>query len=392
MTENILLVDDDQNLLAACERNFHRKFQLHTATGAEAGLQKITASGPFAMVISDRQMPGMDGIQFLALVRERAPDTVRVMLTGNADLEGAIKVVNEGNIFRFLTKPCPLEVLGKVMEDGLAQYRLVTSEKELLNKTLSGSIKLLTDILSMVEPDSFGRAQMVRDLVNSLAKKLRVENDWEIPLAIMLAPIGNVTIPQRLLLRSRAGEVLSKVEEQLVAQLPETAARLLSNIPRLQGVANIVRYQHHRYDGEGLPKDSIHGEALPLGSRLLKILSDLAQLQTQNMTRTQALDRMQSRLGWYDPVLLQAVRQYYGMAVRWQDDSGAEIYISLCDLAPGMVLRASIETLDGTLILAAGHQLTEMTLEKVKNFALISGIKEPLQVINPANATPPPLS
>src|SRR4029077_11303089 len=133
-------------------------FRVETAEGGEAALDKIAAHGPFAVVVSDRQMPRMDGIKFLSLVKERAPDTVRLMLTGNADLDGAIKVVNEGNIFRFLTKPCPLEVLGKAVEDALGQYRLVTAEKELLNKTLSGSIKLLCDILSMIDPQSFGRA------------------------------------------------------------------------------------------------------------------------------------------------------------------------------------------------------------------------------------------
>ena len=151
----------------------------------------------------------MDGIQLLSLVRERAPDTVRIMLTGNADLEGAIKVVNEGNIFRFLTKPCPPEILGKAVEDALAQYRLVIAEKELLNKTLSGSIKLLTDILSMMEPQSFGRAQPMRDVISSVTKKFKADNDWEIPLAVMLAPIGNVTIPPELLLRARAGAALT---------------------------------------------------------------------------------------------------------------------------------------------------------------------------------------
>jgi len=121
MIEKVLFVDDDPNLLASCERNFRNKFLTETADGGAAALEKIAAHGPFAVVVSDRQMPHMDGIRFLSLVKERAPDTVRLMLTGNADLEGAIKVVNEGNIFRFLTKPCSLEILGKAVEDALVQ-------------------------------------------------------------------------------------------------------------------------------------------------------------------------------------------------------------------------------------------------------------------------------
>jgi response regulator RpfG family c-di-GMP phosphodiesterase len=389
MNDKILFVDDDPNLLASCERSFHRKFPIETAEGAEAALGKIAAHGPYAVVVSDRQMPGMNGIQFLSLVRERAPDTVRIMLTGNADLEGAIKVVNEGNIFRFLTKPCPLDVLGKAVEDARAQYQLVTAEKELLNKTLSGSIKLLTDILSMMEPQSFGRAQTMRDIINSVVKQFKMDNVWEIHLAVMLASIGNVTIPPETLVHSRAGKVLSKVEERMVAQLPETAARLLANIPRLEGVARIVRYQHKQYDGTGFPADAVKGEAIPLGSRLLKILADMAQLQAGGLTRLKALDEMQSRRGWYDPTLLDAVRSYYGVTATMRESNEPSISIAIADLAPGMVLRSNIETKEGTLILSAGHHLSDMTLEKIRNFDLLSGIKEPIFVVAPESAVLP---
>jgi response regulator RpfG family c-di-GMP phosphodiesterase len=390
MTDRVLFVDDDPNLLASCERNFHRHFPVETAEGGEAALQKIAERGPFAVVVSDRQMPQMDGIRFLSLVKERAPDTVRIMLTGNADLEGAIQVVNEGNIFRFLTKPCSLEILGKVVADALAQYRLVTAEKELLNKTLSGSIKLLTDILSMMEPQLFGRAQTLRDIIINVAKKFKAENDWEIPLAVMLAPIGHVTIPPELLIRARDGGVLSKVEEQIVSQLPETAARLLANIPRLEGVARIVRYSRKNYDGSGQPCDLVKGGALPLGSRLLKILNDLAQLQAGGSNRLQALNEMHTRLGWYDPALLDAVREYYGVGTAARDATRSSVSISIHDLAPGMVLRSNIETKEGTLILCAGHHITEMTLEKIKNFDRVSGIKEPLFVEGPEPVVPQP--
>jgi response regulator RpfG family c-di-GMP phosphodiesterase len=383
MNQKVLFVDDDQNLLASCERNFRRQFDVATATGGEAALQTIAERGPFAVVVSDRQMPGMDGIQFLSLVRERAPDTVRIMLTGNADLEGAIKVVNEGNIFRFLTKPCAQEILGNAVADALAQFQLVTAEKELLNKTLSGSIKLLTDILSLMEPQSFGRAETMRDIITSVTRKFKLENDWEIHLAVMLAPISFVTVPAETLLRARSGKVLSKVEEQILNQLPETAGRLLSNIPRLEGVGRVVRYHHKQYDGGGFPSDAVKGEALPFGSRLLKILGDLTYLQTNGASRIKALDEMQSRFGWYDPLLLDAVRTYYGIASATRENTRSNISIGIADLAAGMVLRSNIETKEGTLILSTGHHITEMTLEKIRNFSRVSGIREPIFVEGP---------
>jgi hypothetical protein len=227
----------------------------------------------------------------------------------------------------------------------------------------------------------------MRDIIIKVTKKFKAENDWEIPLAVMLAPIGNVTIPPELLIRARSGVNLSKVEEEMMARLPETAARLLANIPRLGGVARIVRYQHKNYDGSGVPHDVIKGEALPLGSRLIKILSDFAQLQSGNMSRLHALNEMQTRLGWYDPTLLDAVREYYGVAVAARDAACPSISISISDLTPGMVLRSKIETKEGTLILCAGHHITEMNLEKIKNFDIVFGIKEPLFVEGPEALT-----
>ena len=381
MSKKVLFVDDDPHLLASCERNFRKQFEVDTAEGGEAGLAKIAERGPYAVVVADRQMPRMDGIQFLSTVREQAPDTIRMMLTGNADLEAAIRVVNEGNIFRFLTKPCPPDVLGKAVADALEQYRLVTAEKELLNKTLSGSIKLLTDILSMVEPQSFGRAQTVRDTISSVAEKLHLNNAWEIHLAIMLAPIGYVTIPPETLVKSRSGQRLSEAEEQMLGRVPETASRLLANIPRLEGVARIVRFQRKHFDGSGFPPDSGTGEAIPRGSRLLKILLDMMQLQRHGMAHAQALDEMQRRAGWYDPALLAAVRAYYGDATsKTADAPRTTIPLPLKDLSAGMVLRSNVETVDGMLILASGHQLNEMTVEKIKNFGQVVGIKEPILV------------
>ena len=387
MSEKILFVDDDPNLLASCERTLRRHFQVETAEGGEAGLAKVASRGPYAVVVADRQMPRMDGIEFLGAVRKKAPDTIRIMLTGNADLEGAMRVVNEGNIFRFLTKPCQPDMLTRALQDAQAQYRLVTAERELLNKTLNGSIKLLTDILAMVESQSFGRSQMLRDAITAITGRLYVENAWEIHLAVMLASIGYVTIPPETLIKSRAKQPLSVVEEQMLARLPETTARLLANIPRLEGVARIVQYQHKHFDGSGLPADEVAGESIPFGSRLLKILVDMTDERNTGVGRANAFEKMQAQAGWYDPGLLAAVRRCMeGGQAGAIDVSELSRPVHLIDLRPGMVLRSNAETRDGTQILYAGHVLSDMTIEKLHNFERVVGIKEPMLVENTGTA------
>ena len=114
----------------------------------------------------------MDGVQFLQEAQRVAPDSVRIMLTGNADQQTAAGAVNEGRIFRFLNKPCTPEDLGHALTAGLEQYRLITAEKELLEKTLGGTIKMLMEILATVDPDLFGRAQALRLNMRALADAL----------------------------------------------------------------------------------------------------------------------------------------------------------------------------------------------------------------------------
>jgi response regulator RpfG family c-di-GMP phosphodiesterase len=381
MNSKILLVDDDRNMLATTERILRNKFDVETAQGSAAALVKINSSGPYAVIVADRQMPEMDGVQLLNKVKELSPDTVRLMLTGNAELESVIRVVNESNIFRFLTKPCPTNLLTKALEDALKLHQLVVSEKELLNKTLNGSIKLLTDILSMVEAPSFGDSQTLRDAITNATARLGLDNAWEIHLAAMLAPIGNVTVPPETLVRARAGQPLSKAEEQMLAHTPESAARLLANIPRLEGVAQIVRYQNKAFDGSGMPQDTVTGTAIPAGARLLKIITDFMDLQRAGKPQAEVFEAMRARQGRYDLALLTAFQKSFdGQASVRVSAARSTAAVTAKDLTTGMILRSNVETKDGILIMRAGHQINGMTLEKILNFASVVGVKEPIMV------------
>ena len=131
MGEKILFVDDESPVLEGYQRLLHREFAVNTALGGHQGLAAIRANGPFAVIVSDMRMPEMNGIEFLAQVRQTAPDSVRMLLTGHAELDAAIEAVNKGNIFRFLTKPCNKPVLVDAIQSGLDQYRAAKSQREL---------------------------------------------------------------------------------------------------------------------------------------------------------------------------------------------------------------------------------------------------------------------
>jgi hypothetical protein len=161
---------------------------------------------------------------------------------------------------------------------------------------------------------------------------------------------------------------------------------LLTNIPRLEGVAKIVRYQHKAFDGSGFPADAVSGEAIPIGSRLLKIFSDVFQLERTGLSHIEALDQMKSRPGVYDPQLLASLRAISRQETIVAKPETQSVAVTVKDLTPGMVLYSNVLTKDGVLIITAGHEINEMTLEKILNFESISGIREPIFVINPQPA------
>lgn len=134
MTNQILFVDDEQYSLEGFRRALHGEFEIETASGGEQGLAAIHVLGPFAIVVSDMQMPGMNGAEFLSRVRELAPQTVRMLLTGHKDIDQAVAAVNEGQIFRYLTKPCGKNALLSALRLGLARYEANVKEKELIKE------------------------------------------------------------------------------------------------------------------------------------------------------------------------------------------------------------------------------------------------------------------
>jgi DNA-binding NtrC family response regulator len=173
MSDRILFVDDDPNLLAAFQRNLRKKFSFDTALGAEKAPRLLQASEPYAVVLTDMNMPGMNGIELLERIATLSPATVRLMLTGSADQQTAtVDAVDRGRAFSFLNKPCPSETLVSALENGLKHFQLLRLEREQLEGTLAGSVKMLTDAL--------GRGQRLRESMNTFARHLGVGPAWEL--------------------------------------------------------------------------------------------------------------------------------------------------------------------------------------------------------------------
>lgn len=374
MNQRILLVDDDLNILQGFKRRLRGRFQIETALGGKEGLEVVVEVGPFAVIVSDMQMPEMDGIEFLNAVRRLAPDSVRMMLTGNADQKTAMNAVNDGHIFRFLTKPCSPEAFTKALEAGIQQYRLVTAERELLSKTLTGSVSILTEVLSLVNPTAFGQATSVRRLVSRLCQEVQVDNAWEIEIAAMLSQVGCVTIPETTLAKLSSGVELSAEELQTYQGHPRVGHDLIAKIPRLKGVAEIIAYQLKCFDGSGVPHDGKQEDQIPFGARILRLVIDAAQLISVGKSTEDVWSTIHDRKGRYDPALIGALAAV--LDVKYVIKS-----VEIKHLEENMLLDENIVTQSGDLLVARGREVTSSLRERLKTFATTARrVREPIRV------------
>lgn len=353
MTERILFVDDEPNILDTFLRNLRRAFDVTTAEGPEQGLLALEGKGPFAVVVSDLRMPGMDGITFLEHVRQRAPDAVRVILSGHGDFATAVAAVNRGAVFRFLIKPSPPEELVAVLRDALRQHRLVVAERELLRGTLRGSVQVLTGVLALVNPDAFGRSERIRELVVRVGARLDAKPLWQLELAAMLCQLGCVALPPDTLRKRLAGEELNAEERQIWGMHPEIAAGLLAHIPRLKEVAAMVGAQ------QAPPTPEV-----PLGARILRAALDYDMELRRGLAPTRAVALLRSRPDRYDPAVLDALAD--GLAAA----SDAPMRgVPVAELRPGMVLARDLVDAKGAPLLLAGQQVSEASISRLRNLA-----------------------
>jgi response regulator RpfG family c-di-GMP phosphodiesterase len=383
----VLAVDDEPNVLQGLTLILRKVVALTTASSGAEGLEKIkqaAGAGGFAVIISDMRMPGMDGAQFLAQARQIAPDSTRILLTGQSELAQAVKAVNEGQLFRFLTKPCPPELLVPSIQAAVAQHALVHAERELLEKTLRGSVQTLTDILSLVSPAAFGRANRVKRLVAIMADVLQLSDRWVAEVASMFWPIGYVVLPQKTAEKVLGGKPLDPDEKTMAEKVPAVTRQLLGHIPRLGPVVEILEAHTRRFDGGGLPPVDVArlaGDRIPLGARVLRVALDYDQLDDGGLDQATVIKTLRGRSGIYDVRILDALEA--GLERR-KGGQATVLSLPLKDLLTGMVLAADVLTASGTLLVTRGNELTPGTLARLRNFASTAGIREPVLVFGDA--------
>lgn len=415
----ILCVDDEPHILSSLRRLFRGEgYEILVANSGAEGLE-LLSKHPVDVIISDMRMPVMDGVVFLERAREASPNSVRMLLTGYADVGQVMGAVNRGEIYRYITKPWDdtdivllvrhalerrkleeekrrLEALTQKQNEELrelnqsleakvvqrtaqlkAAHDSLVASNEKLKRNFLTSIRMLSSMIELREPRLGGHSRRVAELARRIAARmgLDAQETQQIFIAGLLHAIGKIGFPDSLLeqpVSMMNGEQLGKYR-----QYPVRGQQLLMPLEDLAEAAAIVRAHQERFDGEGFP-DRIAGLNIPLGARILALASDYDNLQIgvlarNQLSREQASQLIVERRGTrYDPAVVAAfVEVTTGRAPVPEGPPARELKVAA--LRPGMRTARDLVTRDGQLLLSADHVLTERLIAQIGDFEKSSG-------------------
>ncbi|MEO1496232.1 MAG: response regulator [Planctomycetota bacterium] len=372
--EKVLLVDDDPNVLQAYQRRLRRRFTVETALCSEEGVTAVDILGPFAVVVSDMQMPRENGADFLQRILQRAPESVRIMLTGNADQQTAVDAVNVGRVFRFLNKPCPAEELEAAIRAGIDEHHRLQAERKLVSKTLDGVVGLLTKVLALASPEAFGRGERLKQLATELATAAELDDAWELELAASLSQLGAVNATALL---PAAGA--SSPAARTTASSPNpyrVASELIAEAPRLGGVARLVATLTPDWNptGDNSPRFATEAE-------LLRLAIGFEERVSAGDSAPAAAEALGAIPGEYSADAVSALHKV--VATR---DRRRLVDATIEQLEDGMELAADVATADGALLIAKGQEVTASLRLRLSNYDESHGVAQPLRVLAPLEA------
>jgi len=413
---SILFVDDEQNILSSLKRLFRPlEYSIYLASGGEEGLRVLNEE-KIDLVISDMRMPNMDGVQFLEQVAKFWPGTIRILLTGYADMKSTISAINKGDIFKYVSKPWEDNDLIRTVQLGLEQKRLKEDKARLLEltrrqnveleelnnnlekkvtarteelqqmfkmlekahdslkKNFISSIKVFSSLINMRDGEAGGHSSSVSAIARKIALKLKLNDDaiQNITVAGLLHDIGKIGLPDNII--DKCYEDLDPKNKRKVEKHPIVGQAMLMVVESLNEVGKIIRSHHERYDGQGYP-DGLIGENIPLGSRILMIANDYDAFQrgvliSGKFVGMNVLSYLVShKYKQYDPEI---VDLFVSMMKNSEKEQAAntkkEILVDTSMLSEGMVLSKDLHSEEGTILLSKGQHINDRLVRSLRTY------------------------
>jgi len=411
---SVLFVDNEQSFLSAFRRLFlnEPEIEIFTAQNSKEALESLSRGGT-DLVVADEQMEQMSGAEFLRLAGENYPDTLRMLLVTAAEVEAAIRLVNSGEVYRFLVKPWNEEELKITIQKGL-EHRALERERERLSmqiKSLDGGLKqkvqqrtiqlekavtrlkqmsedrkrnfqdtlvLLTQIMACSNRFLGGHSKRVAELSRMTAEKLVDSQDEAemVYFGALLHDIGLVGAPDTLF--SKDPEQFTAREKKIFRKHPLIGEEIIGNVHNLKRLSAIIRSHHEEFSGGGFP-DGLHTRNIPFCSRVIRIASDYDHLCfRKGMPAGEAFSLLKTGSGdIYDPRILKVFFNLTGSIV--QKKTSVKVF-SISNLEPGMVLNEDLFLKNGLLLLPQGSIIDSQTIKKISAFSSLLDKKKSVQV------------
>ena len=406
----ILFVDDEENVLRSLKRLFMSEdYTVLTALSGPDGLA-VLKEVEVPVIVSDQRMPIMTGAEFLEKSRELSPDSVRIILTGYADVEAAIGAINRGGAYRYVSKPWNDNELLLVIKDAFDKYRLVKENKYLTELTIQQNDELkkwstelefyvqqhtieltnqnkelkklnaklknnvsevlgsLSGLIELRNRSMRNHSNNVALLSKSIAEEIGLTSPETETIAVgaQLHDIGKIGAPDIILIKNI--DELSSDEMAEYVKHPIRGQAAIDGIEDFRGPGILVRHHHEWYNGKGFP-DGLKGENIPIGARIVSIADRLDRiLQGEMRSIDTALIQIKSMLAsQFDAALYapleKAARKLFSSIIR---NDIVEIELNTKDLFPGMILSRDVSTGTGLLLLRKGTVLNEKNIETLK--------------------------
>jgi response regulator RpfG family c-di-GMP phosphodiesterase len=370
--EKILFVDDEPDVLSSFKRQFRKKADISTASSGQEALDLMDSEDEFAVIVSDMRMPGMNGAEFLEKARSKSPSSVRILLTGQTDLNSAVAAINKGQIFSFLSKPCPQEILLSTLKSAIRQYRLINTEKDLLQNTVKGSIELLSELLAIVKPRVFSNFNRTKKYILHIANELGEVDTWDFEVAGMLYGLGYLTLPEELIDKAlNPSSDVSSHEKMILQDIPLISSKMINHIPRLENIAEMVRLSN-KIDRICYNDASEHSRVL-LGADMLKIALKFDKVLESGHNHKSSIGLLQA-----DDNLNQELVEKLSNFKFGDEDSIRTINVE--NLLPGMVLLEDMITDNNSTLLSKGTELSEELLVRIRLYTQNQKVSRPIQI------------
>jgi response regulator RpfG family c-di-GMP phosphodiesterase len=401
----VLFVDDEPAILKALNRLFRKAdFETRFAADPDEALSLVRETS-FAVVVSDQKMPRMEGTVLLEKVKDISPDTIRIILTGYADINAAVEAINRGSVYRFLTKPWNDQELRTSITQAVDQYRLILENRRLndltarqneelkqlnlglekkveertrdirvLNQKLEdsfiGSVRVMAELTEMSRSVVGKHSKRVAAVSKHLARHLSLDDSvvFGVEVAATLHDIGKLGIPPEIL--NKPEHLRSRAEQELYEHHPVKGEALVKTVPHLGEVPSFVRHHHERFDGKGFP-DHLKGVQIPLPSRIIAVVDAFDKaLNTrshfESATTDKAIRSLQVRAGsFFDPDIVTSLAEILTQAKKTPLGEQNEIEIRIEDLEQGMTLARDIYSARGVLLIPRKTTLRQNHLNKI---------------------------